>query len=107
VLIDNAYKYAPTGSTITCALRESDQEIEFSVTSRGPKLERHERNRIFQPGYRAEAAKRRETGLGLGLALLRVCCEILNADWKVHQSASGDRSDSYETSFTVTFERSK
>ncbi len=107
VMIDNAYKYAPTGSAITCTLRETEQEIELSVTSQGPKLEQHERNRIFQPGYRAEAAKRRETGLGLGLALLRVCCEILNADWEVRQSASGDSSDSYETTFIVTFERSK
>ncbi len=105
VLIDNAYKYAPTNSSVTCSLNETNDEIEFTVTSLGPKIEPNEVGRIFQPGYRARAAQRRETGLGLGLALLRLCCETLNAEWGVTQDTTEDSSASYETCFTVTFDR--
>lgn len=103
VLIDNAYKYAPAGSNITCGVEESPSTITLTVTSLGPKIEEHERVRIFEPGYRSPHAREREAGMGLGLSLLRLCCETLGADFVVLQKEEPSRPSSFETAFSVTF----
>ncbi len=67
-LIDNAAKYSPNGGRIEIVTSDSDEGIDFSVSSYGPKLHEHEYSRLFSPFYRGEIARKcEEEGAGYGL----------------------------------------
>jgi len=66
-LIDNAVKY---GSRASCAIRSTPQAIEITIDDDGPGIPEQELIRVFQPFYRVEESRNRETGgIGLGLAI--------------------------------------
>ena len=69
-LLDNAAKFAPPGSPITVALTRHDNDLCVSVTDRGPGIDPADLPHIFDPFFRAEAARiRGTTGTGLGLSV--------------------------------------
>jgi signal transduction histidine kinase len=66
-LIDNAVKY---GKRARCAIRSTSQGIEITIEDDGPGIPEQELFRVFQPFYRVEGSRNRETGgIGLGLAI--------------------------------------
>jgi len=68
-LVDNALKY---GSTARVVLSADSQVIELSVEDDGPGIPEHELESAFEPFYRIEGSRSRETGgTGLGLAIVR------------------------------------
>jgi len=68
-LIDNALRY---GGEAEVALAVSEGEAIVSVADRGPGIARELRERVFDPFFRVEASRSRETGgSGLGLAVVR------------------------------------
>ena len=68
-LISNAVRY---GDTATVGLAPSAQAIVASVSDTGPGIPDAELERVFQPFYRLETSRSRETGgVGLGLAVVR------------------------------------
>ncbi|MFZ1415028.1 MAG: ATP-binding protein [Defluviicoccus sp.] len=68
-LISNAVRY---GGTATVGLAPSAQAIVASVSDTGPGIPDAELERVFQPFYRLETSRSRETGgVGLGLAVVR------------------------------------
>lgn len=105
VLIDNATKYAPPGTNVDCRLEEADGFVSLSVSSVGPKIRKSERESIFLPYKRAKAAQEQgqESGMGLGLALLRRCCEELDATSSVEQEPQASNSKGFWTTFSVRF----
>lgn len=71
LLIDNAIKYSPENASIVVSCKDAANTIEISVSSMGPNIEIEERDRIFDRGYRSNAARASEkagTGVGLSLA---------------------------------------
>jgi len=67
-LIDNALKYSPKNGRIDILIQDIDDSIDFSVSSFGPRILPEETDKIFQPFYRGEAAKKQEEeGSGYGL----------------------------------------
>jgi two-component system sensor histidine kinase CpxA len=59
---------------LTAATRGA--EVLFSVTDRGPGVPRESLHRLFDPFYRPETARTRESGgAGLGLAIVKNCVE--------------------------------
>jgi len=71
-LIQNAGKYAPTGTAITVALEPGG----FAVLDQGPGVPEHELERLFQPFYRgSKSSTHQGKGLGLGLMLVRQIVE--------------------------------
>jgi len=67
-LVGNAIKY---GREARIRLTREGDEAVTRVTDAGPGLAPAELERVFQPFYRAEAARTLEGGVGLGLAAAR------------------------------------
>ncbi|HTI67987.1 MAG TPA: ATP-binding protein [Caulobacteraceae bacterium] len=68
-LIDNAVKY---GRTARVRVRAEGGEGVVEVLDQGPGLSESELERVFQPFYRSEPSRSRDTGgIGLGLAVAR------------------------------------
>lgn len=71
-LIDNAIKYAPSGSKILLGAKEAGHWIEFYVRDFGPGIPYEHLSRLFERFYRVDAARSREAGgTGLGLAIVK------------------------------------
>ena len=69
-LLDNARRYGGT-APIEVTLRPSGTAVLLTVSDRGPGVAAAERERIFEPFYRAPGASESAGGVGLGLALVR------------------------------------
>jgi signal transduction histidine kinase len=69
-LLDNARRYGGT-APIEVTLRPSGTAVWLTVSDRGPGVAAAERERIFEPFYRAPGASESAGGVGLGLALVR------------------------------------
>ena len=71
-LIENASKYAGTGSTVELGARESDDGVEFYVRDTGPGIPSEHLPRIFERFYRVDKARSSESGgTGLGLSIVK------------------------------------
>jgi len=68
-LVDNAVKYGKEASVL---LVESKENIVITIRDKGPGIPDAEVERVFDPFYRVESSRNRETGgVGLGLAVVR------------------------------------
>lgn len=68
-LVENALKYG--GAARGRVYREGDEAV-IEVEDDGPGIPDHERERVFEPFFRGEPSRNRETGgIGLGLAVVR------------------------------------
>jgi signal transduction histidine kinase len=66
-LLDNAVKY---GKRARAAISSTPQAVEITIDDDGPGLAEEELVEVFQPFYRVEGSRNRETGgIGLGLAI--------------------------------------
>lgn len=72
ILLDNATRLGPPGTTVEVRLGRGDGQAWFSVDDHGPGVAAEDRIRIFEPFARATAGRRqRREGTGLGLAVAR------------------------------------
>lgn len=68
-MIDNALKY---GQRAHIELQANDDGVRVIVEDEGPGLPEAELDKVFEPFYRVESSRNRETGgVGLGLAIVR------------------------------------
>ena len=75
-LLDNAKRYAGDGIVEVDVGRSAGGEIRLRVTDSGPGVPAEERERIFEPFYRPPSARTQsDSGVGLGLALVRQIAE--------------------------------
>ena len=70
-LLDNAAKYAPSGSEITLEARHVGREMRIRLLDEGDGIPPEDLERIFDKFYRVQAADRKRAGTGLGLAICR------------------------------------
>jgi two-component system, OmpR family, phosphate regulon sensor histidine kinase PhoR len=71
-LVDNALKYAASGSRIILGARPIAQGVEFYVQDFGPGIPSEHLARLFERFYRIDKARSRESGgTGLGLAIAK------------------------------------
>jgi two-component system sensor histidine kinase KdpD len=75
ILVDNASKYAPVGSTITVQATRADWgHVRLSVIDQGPGIAEDLRSRVFEKFFRIpgrEPNDPRRGGIGLGLPIAR------------------------------------
>jgi K+-sensing histidine kinase KdpD len=75
ILLDNASKYAPAGTTITVrASREDERHVRIAVSDQGPGIAPDLRERVFEKFFRVPAREShdpRRSGVGLGLSIGR------------------------------------
>ena len=66
-LLDNAIKY---GKRARATIRATPESVEITIDDEGPGIPEGELKRVFEPFYRVEASRSRDTGgIGLGLAI--------------------------------------
>ena len=71
-LLDNACKYAESGTEVLVSLERQGQAAELSVTNHGAPIDPEDLPHIFDRFYRSDKARARETGgFGLGLAIAK------------------------------------
>jgi two-component system phosphate regulon sensor histidine kinase PhoR len=71
-LVDNALKYAASGSRLILGARPIPQGVEFYVQDFGPGIPSEHLARLFERFYRVDKARSRESGgTGLGLAIAK------------------------------------
>jgi two-component system phosphate regulon sensor histidine kinase PhoR len=77
-LLDNAVKYSRERSEIRVTARQSDGEIELSVSDEGIGIAKEDLPRIFERFYRADKARSPEKvrGTGLGLAIVKHIAQL-------------------------------
>jgi signal transduction histidine kinase len=68
-LVDNAIKY---GGSATASLRAERDPVVVVIEDQGSGIPRSEREKVFEPFYRLEGSRNRDTGgIGLGLSVAR------------------------------------
>ncbi|WP_317204684.1 ATP-binding protein [Janthinobacterium sp.] len=87
-LVDNALKF---GTEVEIELsREDDQHYVIAVLDRGPGIDPAEWKAVFQPFYRIDNARSRDTGgTGLGLAIAQQLTSALGGSLSLAQRAGG------------------
>jgi two-component system sensor histidine kinase CpxA len=75
-LLRNAVRYAGANGPITISGEQRDGNVMVTVADQGPGIPEGELQRIFDPFYRLDASRDRQTGgVGLGLAIVKTCVE--------------------------------
>ena len=97
-LLDNAAKYAPSGTRIEVRAKVQDDIAVIQVIDEGPGIPPQDLDRLFDKFYRIPAGDRQRAGTGLGLAICRGFVEALGG-----RIAAGNRTDRPGAVFTITF----
>jgi signal transduction histidine kinase len=75
-VIRNAVNYSPKGTSVDVALSQASDSLVITVDDSGPGIPEAELQQIFEPFYRVDTARQRETGgFGLGLSIARRAIE--------------------------------
>jgi signal transduction histidine kinase/ActR/RegA family two-component response regulator len=96
-LVNNAYKYTPSGWVDLTVIRTDDEQISFEVRDTGIGIREEDLDRLFGAFEMLDVRRNRNvTGTGLGLAITKQLAELLGGAVGV-RSAYGEGS-----TFTVT-----
>jgi two-component system, OmpR family, sensor histidine kinase CpxA len=75
-LLRNAVRYAGANGPISISAVHRDGSVMVTVADQGPGIPEAELQRIFDPFYRLDGSRDRQTGgVGLGLAIVKTCVE--------------------------------
>ncbi len=95
-LIENAVNY---GQRAEVKLDTTENEAVITITDQGPGIPEAERDRVFQPFYRLEQSRSRETGgAGLGMAIARTLIRGMGGDIRL---ATGPEGQGLQVSVTL------
>jgi two-component system sensor histidine kinase CpxA len=73
-LLRNALRHGPPRGLVSIRAFEDDGRLAIVISDEGPGVPEEELARIFDPFYRVDASRTRETGgMGLGLAIVQTC----------------------------------
>jgi two-component system sensor histidine kinase CpxA len=76
-LIRNAIRHSGGSQIVVTVWREDGDEVAISIADSGPGVPEESITRIFDPFFRPDVSRSRETGgAGLGLAIVKTCVEL-------------------------------
>jgi signal transduction histidine kinase len=87
-LLDNAFKFGPSGQTVRVAQEDSQESVRIIVEDSGPGIPPHDRQRVFKAFERGRNT-RGAGGAGIGLAVVRQIVDAHNGTVAVETAASG------------------
>ena len=86
-LLDNAVKY---GKKARVAVDDNDERLEIRIQDEGPGIPPSEIGKVFEPFYRVEGSRSRETGgTGLGLSIAKGIAEDHGGSLTLRNRAEG------------------
>jgi two-component system OmpR family sensor kinase len=89
-LVRNAIVHTPAQTPIDVTLSTEDSVARVSVADHGPGLSAEEIDRIFEPFYRADPSRSRDSGgAGLGLSIVSAVVTAHGGHVKVHETEGG------------------
>lgn len=89
-LLDNALRHTPPGGRIAVRWQMGADRLIFTVADTGPGIAASDLPHLFEPLYRGEASRNRETGgAGLGLAIARRILRAHGGDLTAANGATG------------------
>src|SRR3989454_1694951 len=89
-LVRNAIVHTPPQTPIDVTLSTQDSIAKLSVADHGPGLSAEELDRIFEPFYRADPSRGRDSGgAGLGLSIVSAVVTAHGGHVKVHETDGG------------------
>ncbi|MDE6267697.1 MAG: response regulator [Muribaculaceae bacterium] len=91
-LLTNAFKYTPSGKSVTVNLSKDDNNLEISVTDTGTGIAKDKLDKIFTRFYQVDDST---MGNGIGLSLVKCLVELHHGDVSVVSS------EGTGTTFTV------
>ena len=84
-LVRNAIRYGGADGQITIAAKAEGEKVLLSVADTGSGVPEEYLQQIFDPFFRVESSRSRETGgIGLGLAIVKTCVEACRGTVSAH-----------------------
>lgn len=86
ILLDNAIKYSPAGSSVRILTKVSGRRGSIMVSDDGPGIAAEEVNHVFERFWRANSSrtKNKADGYGLGLAIAKEIAQLHKGEIKVN-----------------------
>jgi signal transduction histidine kinase len=84
-LLENAIKFTPQNGTITVSAAAQDGEVRIDFDDNGVGISENDLPRIFERFYRCDRS-RSESGVGLGLSLVKAYTESINGTIRVEST---------------------
>ena len=89
-LVRNALVHTPPATPVEIAVTTNNGTAKLSVADHGPGLPAGERQRIFEPFYRADASRSRDSGgAGLGLSIVSAVVAAHGGRVEVRETSGG------------------
>jgi signal transduction histidine kinase len=88
-LIDNARRHTPAGTLIELSVVRSDGRVVLIIDDNGPGVPDELLAHLFEPFFRTDEARGRESGPGLGLTLVASIVEMHGGLARADRSATG------------------
>ena len=98
-LLDNACKYAASGSRVTVSLEKAGKKAKLTVHNTGSYIPPEDLAHVFERFYRADKSRTASDSSGLGLAIVQSVVESMGG------TVTADSSESAGTAFTVLLPR--
>ena len=95
-LIDNAFKFSPSGAKITVSMRSKGRHAEVVIQDEGMGIPKERQEKIFDRFYRADTSRTETKGYGLGLAIAQSIAKLHGATIGLHSQIDKG------STFTVT-----
>jgi signal transduction histidine kinase len=89
-LIQNAIHHTPPDGSVTVRVEDAGGGVEIEVADTGEGIAAEQRDRVFEPFYRGDAA-RQSPGAGLGLAISRAIVEAHGGSIWLEDATVGTR----------------
>lgn len=92
-ILENAVKYSPPGEEIRISVHKEQEEPEYcrlALENTGVRIPEEKISRLFQPFYRVEGSRNKETGgSGLGLYLVKKALELQKITYTAENTEDG------------------